>query len=111
MRTLNFDLVYLEDFDLVDLYDRYQAAAEVLDDGLELFKFPYTTENAITGETVENFAFIRTYDRDWSIDLGALHYKFRVELEVSRELPPIPKMLEIQSLTETIKEEATDGAQ
>ena len=55
----------------------YQAAAEALD--LVMETFPYTDG------TTEETTLLRTYDREWRIDLDALHYKF--ELQVWVELP------------------------
>lgn len=75
LRTIQLDLTYLEDYNLTDLQTKYQAAAEVLDYCLETF--PYLDGNQST--------LLRTYNRDWSIDLDALHYKFELRVWVQEE--------------------------
>lgn len=74
LRTVGLDLTYLEDYNLPDLQQRYQRAAEALDLALETF--PY--QDGAGGSTL-----LRTYDRDWTIDLDALHYKFELRILVS----------------------------
>ena len=59
-RRIGLDLTYLEDYNLTDLQRRYERAAGVLDEVMELFSY--------------------TYDRDWRIDLDALHYKFELRV-------------------------------
>lgn len=71
LRTISLDLTYLEDFNLSDMQERYQKAAEIMDESLELI--PY-------GD-----AQLRTYDRNWNIDLDELHYKFELRVWVSPE--------------------------
>lgn len=93
MRTLRVDLVYLDEYNLPDLYDRYKSAAERLDEVLELFAYDYDGEQYL----------IRTYDRQWKMDLAALHYELRLEIRVSIEKPPQPKMEAIEELSERIK--------
>ena len=63
-RTIGLDLTYLEDYNLPNLQELYQAAAEKLDLALETF--------AYKGKP------IRTHGRKWNIDLDALHYKFEL---------------------------------
>jgi hypothetical protein len=96
MRTLRVDLVNLEDYNLPDLYDRYKHAAEVLDQSLEFFSF--------TGSD-GNVYMLHAHDRQWRMDLSAMHYEFRLDLRVSLDLPPDTAMQTIDSLTQTIKEE------
>lgn len=76
-RRIGLDLTYLEDYNLRDLQQRYLAAAEALDPVMEII--PYSD-----GES-ETTTLLRTYDREYTIDLDALHYKF--ELRVSVEIP------------------------
>ena len=58
--------------------------------------FPYSDG------TSEGTSLIRTYDREWRVDLDAMHYKFEI-----RELVTIPKeyvkMQTIQELNEEVK--------
>lgn len=73
--TLRLDLVYLLDFNLVDLQRKYQQAAELIDYYLETF--PYSDG---TGSEL-----IRTYNRDWNIDLDELHYRFELRSWVGKD--------------------------
>lgn len=73
--TLRLDLVYLLDFNLPNLQRQYQAAAELLDIALETF--PYTD-----GTSTQ---LLRTYNRDWTIDLNELHYRFDLQIFVTPE--------------------------
>lgn len=75
LRTIGLDITYLEDYNLPNLQQLYQRAAEVLD--LVMETFPYSDGTDAT--------LLRTYDREWKIDLDALHYKF--ELRVWVKLP------------------------
>lgn len=74
-RRLGLDLTYLLDYHLPDLQRRYQAAAEVLD--LVMETFPYS-DGITPGTTL-----LRTYGREWSIDLDALHYRFELRERVT----------------------------
>lgn len=74
-RRLGLDLTYLLDYHLPDLQRRYQAAAEVLD--LVMETFPYS-DGAADGTVL-----LRTYDREWRIDLDALHYRFELRERVT----------------------------
>lgn len=73
LRVIGLDLTYLEDYNLPDLQRRYQSAAEALDVALETF--PYTHQ----GGSV----LVRAYDREWRVDLDALHYKFELRALVA----------------------------
>ena len=75
LRTIGLDITYLEDYNLPNLQQLYQRVAEVLD--LVMETFPYSDGTDAT--------LLRTYDREWNIDLDALHYKF--ELRVWVKLP------------------------
>ena len=76
LRRLGLDLVYLLDYNLPDLQRRYQTAGEALDIALETF--PYS-DGVTEGKTV----LLRTYDREWNIDLDELHYKFELRERVN----------------------------
>lgn len=80
--TLRLDLVYLLDFNLPDLQQKYQAAAQIMDFYLQ--HFPYIEEPA-TEEATPATALIKTYNRDWTIDLDELHYRFELRIWVTRE--------------------------
>lgn len=91
LRYISLDLTYLEDYNLTDLQERYQAVAEALDYFLETF--PYKED--------ENQVIIRTYDRQWSIDLDAMHYKFelRVWVEHPTEFNPMQELIQNQEVS------------
>ena len=76
LRKLGLDLVYLDRFYTVREETRLQAAADVMDQMLEVF--PYSAEK---GGPVD---FIRTYDRHWEITDSTLHYKFELRLRLTR---------------------------
>lgn len=76
IRKLGLDLTCLEDYNLPDLQRRYQSTAEALDEAMALF--PYTDGGD------EPPTLLRAHDRDWRIDLDALHYKFELRLRVHR---------------------------
>ena len=85
LRTLGLDLTYLLDYNLPDLQQRYQAAAEALD--LVMETFPYSD-----GEAEAEPVLLRTYVRSWKVDLDALHYKFELRERVTLPAPSVPKM-------------------
>lgn len=91
-RNLHIDLVYLVEYDLPDLYDQYRAAAETLDEVLEMFKYKKDGQEYL----------IRTYDRTWRMDLSAMHYELRLDLRVSKETIKDPLMQRVDDLNETI---------
>lgn len=102
LRRLGLDLVYLLDYNLPDLQRRYQTAGEALDIALETF--PYS-DGATEGKTV----LLRTYDREWNIDLDELHYKFELRERVTLPTPEAVKMQELE-LTEHMRQEADNGS-
>ena len=74
-RTLRVDLVYLLEYNLPNLQQLYQAAGETLD--LLMETFPYSDG------TTDGTVLLRTYEREWNIDLDELHYKFEIRERVS----------------------------
>lgn len=93
LRVLGLDLTYLLDYNLPNLQQLYQQAAESLDLAMETF--PYT--DGVSQGTQE----LRAYDREWRIDLDALHYQFELRERVT--IPETwPKMQEIQELSEEV---------
>ena len=74
-RRIGLDLTYLLDYNLPNLQQLYQSAAESLD--LVMETFPYN--DGFNAGTV----LLRTYEREWSIDLDAMHYKFELQERVT----------------------------
>lgn len=74
-RRIGLDLTYLLDYNLPNLQQLYQSAAESLD--LVMETFPYN--DGFNAGTV----LLRTYEREWSIDLDAMHYKFELRERVT----------------------------
>lgn len=70
-REIQLDLTYLVDYNLPNMQQLYQQAAAILDENLN--SFPYVGDG--TGEAV-----FLTYDRQWRIDLDALHYNFALHV-------------------------------
>jgi hypothetical protein len=95
LRQIGLDLTYLVEYNLTNMQQLYQAAAEALDEVMETF--PYTDG------TTEETALLRTYDREWRIDLDAMHYKFELQVWVS-----VPET-EVPMETMTYNAEVTDG--
>lgn len=86
LRRIGLDLTYLLDYNLTDLQTQYQTAAESLD--LVMETVPY---NDGTGT-----ALVRTYDREWRIDLDAMHYRF--ELRERVKLPKDANQTKMQTM-------------
>lgn len=82
LRQIGLDLTYLVDYNLPNMQQLYQAAAEALDEVMETF--PYTDR------TTDGTALLRTYDREWRIDLDAMHYKFELQVWVSTPVNDVP---------------------
>ena len=101
VRRLGLDLTYLLDYNLPDLQRQYQAAAEALD--LVMETFPYSDGSS------EGQALLRTYDREWTVDLDAMHYKFELRERVTLPTPEAVKMQELE-LTEYMRQEADNGS-
>lgn len=96
LRTIGLDLTYLEDYNLPNMQQLYQTTAEALDEVMETF--PYTDD------TTEGTELLRTYEREWRIDLDGMHYKF--ELQVWVDVPPTGTPMESMSYQEAV----TDGS-
>nr|DAT36591.1 MAG TPA: tail completion protein [Caudoviricetes sp.] len=95
MRTIRFDLVYIVDYNLPNMQELYVKALEMLD--LALKVFPYTD-----GEST-HLHLIRTYQREGTIDLDALHYKFELRERVSIPENAV-KMREIEEYSEEVNQ-------
>lgn len=77
MRNIGIDIVYLVERNDPDAHDQLVSVADKLDYALEFI--PY-----MDGK-------LRTFDREWKIDDGELHYQFKVKAIVSYpdNTPPI----------------------
>lgn len=92
LRRIGLDLTYLVDYNLPDLQQQYQQAAEQLDLLMETFPYSDGTDTAL----------LRTYEREWRIDLDALHYKF--ELQVWGTIPEDSVKMETMDYDERLKD-------
>lgn len=90
LRTIGLDLTYLEDYNLPNMQELYQAAVETLDGAMDTF--PYSDGTFTTT--------VLTYDRDSRIDLDAMHYKF--ELRVVVEHPQTGTPMQTMDYTEEV---------
>lgn len=81
LRRIGLDLTYLLDYNLPDMQRQYQQAAEALD--LVMETFPYSDG---AGEEATP---LRTYEREWRIDLDALHYRFELRERVKIPRPEV----------------------
>ena len=73
LRRIGLDLTYLEDYNLPDLQELYQSAVEAIDPFME--KIPYREG--------EERTLLHTYEREYRIDLDALHYQFELKVWVT----------------------------
>lgn len=69
MRNIGIDVVYLVEKNDPDAHDQLVAAADQLDFALEFISYG-------NGK-------LRTFDREWKIDDGELHYQFTIKATVS----------------------------
>lgn len=91
LREIGLDITYLEDYNLPDLQTRYVAASEALDMVMETFPYSDGTETGL----------IRTCERESTIDLDALHYKFEIKVFVTQPETAV-KMQKIDELNEDV---------
>lgn len=96
LRRIGLDLTYLLDYNLPNMQQLYQQAAEMLDILMETF--PYSDETS--GETT----LLRAYNREWRIDLDAMHYKFELQVWVSLPEPFNP--IETMEYHQEVRDEA-----
>lgn len=94
LRRIGLDLTYMEDYNLPNMQQLYQQTAETLD--LVMETFPYLDGSGDTAQL------LRTYDREWRIDLDAMHYKF--ELQVWVDTPEDGTPMETLNYNESVKE-------
>ena len=94
-RIMGIDLVYLLEYNLPNLQQLYQTAGEQLD--LLMETFPYSDG------TTEGTVLLRTYDREWNIDLDELHYRFEIRERVS--IPQEYAKMQTMDYNEDVKDE------
>lgn len=84
LRRLGLDLTYLADYNLPNLQSLYQQAGEQLD--LVMDSFPYSDG--------EESSRVFTHDREWRVDLDALHYQFELleRVTLPEDFNPIQTM-------------------
>ena len=93
--VLGLDLTYLQEYNLPNRQQLYEQAAGALDLVMETFPYSDGTSSTTT--------LIRTYDRGWTIDKDALHYKFELHLRVSIPESAV-KMQTIESYNQEVTE-------
>lgn len=71
---LGIDIVFVQQKNLVNGNTEIHKIAQYLDESLETF--PYLDDSCKS-------ACIRTYEREWQIEDGELHYKFHIRQRVS----------------------------
>lgn len=94
MRKIHIDLAYLEDYNLPNLYDLYMYAAELLDE--KMVYLPYSN-NGVS-------CVLHVYNRHWSIDQSAMHYKITLNIRTAIDNSATPKMLELEQANESVTE-------
>ncbi len=97
LRSIGLDLTYLVRYNLPDLQRIYEKAAETLDIIMETFPYKDSESKSNGGTTL-----IRTYDRQWRIDIDAMHYKFEIRQRVYIPKEYV-KMRTIQEYNEEVK--------
>lgn len=70
MRNIGIDIVYLVEKNDPDAHDQMVSAADTLDYALEFIPYEGTEK-------------LRTFDREWKIDEGELHYQLKIKAVVS----------------------------
>lgn len=94
LRRLGLDLVYLEQPNAVDGESRLQAAADGMDQAMDIFPYRNAEEEAPV--------LLRAYERRWEIADSVLHYQFELRLRLSRS-EDIQLMRSIQELNMELK--------
>lgn len=75
LEDIGIEIVLLQKRNMVDAYEELERVAQYLCEELELFEY---TDGKERGK-------LRTYDREWKIEDGELHYQFRVKCRVSKK--------------------------
>lgn len=99
IRRIGLDLTYLEDYNLPNLHQKYLLAAEALDLVMDTFLYSDGSKDGTTR--------VRAYDREWTVDLDALHYKFELRERVTAQ--EVSEKMQDMNLIITIKETTTNG--
>lgn len=86
-QTIGLDLTYLVDYNLPNMQRLYETAAGKLDTLMETFPYSDGAETTL----------LRTYEREWRIDLDALHYKFELQLWLETPASTDPMMEEVSA--------------
>ena len=83
-RVIGIDIVYLTKRNIPDAYDQLNKVADRLDEVLERIAYIDASEKTE----------LWTYDREWKIDDGELHYQFTVKAMVTQpdDTPTIESM-------------------
>lgn len=95
LRTVGLDLTYLLDYNLPNLLTQQQTTAEAMDLVMETFPYTDGTDTAL----------IRTYDREWRVEMNELHYKFEIRVWVT-----IPETAVPMQTIETLDIEVNHGS-
>lgn len=93
MRNIGIDIVYLVERNDPDAHDQLVSIADWLDFSMEFI--PY----------IDGGSKLRTYDREWKIDDGELHYQFSVKAIVSYP-DNTPAIESVESYKGGIKQDA-----
>lgn len=75
LQTIGLDLTYLQTYNLPNMQALFETAAGILDVRMETF--PYADG------TTEGTTLLRTYNREWRIDLNEMHYQFDLQVWVT----------------------------
>lgn len=95
LRTVGLDLTYLLEYNLPNLLTQQQTTAEALDLVMETFPYTDGTDTSL----------IRTYDREWRVEMNELHYKFEIRVWVT-----IPETTVPMQTIETLDIEVNHGS-
>lgn len=98
-RTMMVDIIYINQFDLEDLYDQYIEMAEKLDLAFHI-GFIYKDTTSMSEVDVQ----VRAYDKQYTINRDALHYKFRLDLDATYMPEDATKMQLIVEFNEYVEE-------
>lgn len=90
LQKIGVDIVYLDEYNIPDLYDRYSGIAQTMDEVMAWIPFGHRV--------------LHTSKRKWKIDLSALHYQFEIKVRVSKGRNN-PAMKQISGISEGIKNE------
>lgn len=110
-RNWTIDLVFMSQFNEPNLFDQYYQRIEVLDEQMEYIQYPYTYRESEEAEPEDRVVLLRALEREWSVDLSMLHYRFALKLWTSKIKDDSIKMMKIEELNEYVKEVLPDGSE